>query len=177
MKAVLISIQPRWCEKIANGDKTDELRKNAPNLPAPFKCYIYQTRMMWTYPILRAFKLFDLADKLENGKGKVIGEFTCDKIEQVDVNNGKRLEKTTWVSLRDMWKYAHPKSMFDLKAWHISNLVIYDKPKPLSEFRRPCDNDLYCEECGMYSNNTGACGNAALQLTRAPQSWCYVQEV
>lgn len=29
-KAVLISIRPRWCEKIINGDKTIEVRKRAP---------------------------------------------------------------------------------------------------------------------------------------------------
>lgn len=175
MKAVLISIQPRWCEKIANGDKTDEIRKNAPTLPVPFKCYIYQTRMMWAYPILRALKLFDLVDKLEIGKGKVIGEFACDKIEQVDVNNIERLQKTSWVSSDDMWKYASPKSMFDLKAWHISDLVIYDEPKPLAAFRKTCVKDLHCESCGMYRNNTGVCGNAALTLSRPPQSWCYVE--
>ena len=28
MKAVLISIQPKWVEKIASGEKTIEVRKN-----------------------------------------------------------------------------------------------------------------------------------------------------
>lgn len=39
-KAVLISIQPKWCALIANGKKTIEIRKNKPNLETPFKCYI-----------------------------------------------------------------------------------------------------------------------------------------
>ncbi len=177
MKSVMISIQPKWCEKIAAGEKTDEIRKNSPKIETPFKCYIYQTRMIWSYPILRVLGLLFLVDKLEIGKGKVIGEFVCDKIEQIDVDNGKRIAKTSGVSLQAMWKYAEPKSMFDLKAWHISDLRIYDEPKPLSEFRRPCDNDLYCEECGMYSENRNRCGNGALQLTRPPQSWCYVEEL
>lgn len=30
MKSVLISIQPKWVEKIANGEKTIEVRKTAP---------------------------------------------------------------------------------------------------------------------------------------------------
>lgn len=30
MKSVLISIQPEWCEKIVNGEKTIEVRKTAP---------------------------------------------------------------------------------------------------------------------------------------------------
>ena len=40
-KAVLISIRPKWCEKIASGEKTIEVRKTRPKLQTPFKCYIY----------------------------------------------------------------------------------------------------------------------------------------
>lgn len=43
-KAVLISIRPKWCEKIARGEKTIEVRKNRPRLKTPFKCYIYCTK-------------------------------------------------------------------------------------------------------------------------------------
>nr|DAI55244.1 MAG TPA: helix-turn-helix domain-containing protein [Caudoviricetes sp.] len=41
MKAVLISIQPKWCELIASGKKTIEVRKTRPKIDTPFKCYIY----------------------------------------------------------------------------------------------------------------------------------------
>ena len=37
-KAVLISIKPQWCELIANGIKTLEVRKSRPKLETPFKC-------------------------------------------------------------------------------------------------------------------------------------------
>ena len=43
MQAVLISIQPGWCELIASGKKTVEVRKTMPLLPTPFKAYIYET--------------------------------------------------------------------------------------------------------------------------------------
>lgn len=43
MKSVLISIQPRWCELIASGKKTIEIRKTKPKLETPFKVYIYCT--------------------------------------------------------------------------------------------------------------------------------------
>ena len=56
-KAVLISIRPKWCEKIINGQKTIEVRKTRPKMDTPFKCYIYKC-----------------------GNGKVIGEFLCDEI-------------------------------------------------------------------------------------------------
>ena len=44
MKAVLISIQPKWCELIASGKKTVEVRKSRPKLETPFKVYIYCTQ-------------------------------------------------------------------------------------------------------------------------------------
>ena len=42
-KAVMLSIRPKWCEKIASGEKTIEVRKTKPKLETPFKCYIYCT--------------------------------------------------------------------------------------------------------------------------------------
>ena len=42
-KAVLISIQPKWCELIASGRKTIEVRKTKPKILTPFKVYIYCT--------------------------------------------------------------------------------------------------------------------------------------
>ena len=57
MKSVLISIKPQWCEKIASGEKTIEVRKTAPK-EVPFKAYIYSTK-----------------GKAQSGCCKVIGEF------------------------------------------------------------------------------------------------------
>lgn len=44
MKSVMISIKPKWCELIASGQKTIEVRKTAPKCDVPFKCYIYCTK-------------------------------------------------------------------------------------------------------------------------------------
>ena len=41
--------------------------------------------------------------------------------------------------------------------WHISNLIIYDQPRKIGEFRRICHNDLYCESCAMYYTHNGNC--------------------
>lgn len=43
MKSVLLSIKPKYCELIANGKKTVEVRKARPKIETPFKCYIYQS--------------------------------------------------------------------------------------------------------------------------------------
>ena len=50
-KAVLISIRPEWVEKIADGEKTLELRKTEPKLETPFKVYIYCTAGNLSYEV------------------------------------------------------------------------------------------------------------------------------
>ena len=54
-----------------------------------------------------------------------------------------------------------------LYAWHISNLVIYDKPKELSEFR------LY--DCGVKFED--GYPMPTREIKRPPQSWCYVEKL
>ena len=39
-KSVLISIRPKWCELIASGEKTIEVRKTRPKLETPFKGWV-----------------------------------------------------------------------------------------------------------------------------------------
>lgn len=64
-----------------------------------------------------------------------------------------------------------------LYAWHISDLVIYDKPRELSEFHKPCEDMRNClnkafRESGHSLNKCFDCG---CRITRPPQSWCYVE--
>ena len=83
MKAVLISIQPKWCELIASGKKTVEVRKTAPKLEPPFKCYIYCTKGKWIW----TGNVEDYGTLTTIGNGKVIGEFVCDKIEHIEIRH------------------------------------------------------------------------------------------
>lgn len=173
-KAVLISIRPQWCQKIASGEKTIEVRKTRPKLETPFKCYIY-----CTIDGIKKMPKDYIAESVE--RGKIIGEFTCDQIFPVNVfDNGsiqnwlfEHMERSclTYEELADYignGKTGH--------GWHISGMLIYDQPRELTAFRRLCPNDLYCEACAMYSNNNGICNNGALPLRRPPQSWCYAEE-
>lgn len=176
MKSVLISIHPEWCSQIENGLKTIEIRKSRPKISTPFKCYIYCASRE---------KPFDGG---YIGLRKVIGEFCCNDIEPITPYGGY------WAGL----KYDTPRTCYTdiiansklspekLKeylrfhkgyAWHISDLVIYDKPKELSEFRKHGFRTGYKI---VNDNRRGVvsvpftCENAPLQ--RPPQSWCYVQE-
>ena len=172
--AVMLSIRPKWAEKIARGEKTIEVRKTRPKLETPFKCYIYRTK--GTVPHI----INDKWEKMEVG-GTVIGEFTCDTIARVNIcgfwdDSGKQLDnqlEETCLTSEELCEYLGENVGY---GWHISGLKIYDAPKDLSEFRRACQNSWYCESCAMYWENNGTCGNESLQIKHAPQSWCYVEE-
>lgn len=185
-KAVMLSIRPKWCEKICSGEKTIEVRKTRPKLETPFKVYIYCTLPKYPH---EDFIATDYPKPQFYGGGKVIGEFTCDRIYKIDKDSTDFLFKAGGLSV---YKQAAEEkcglcvAMADGElygylghcqgyGWHISDLRIYDQPQKLTEFRRSCPNDLYCEACAMYSNN-GICNNGALPLRRPPQSWCYVEE-
>ena len=169
-EAVMLSIRPKWCEKIVSGEKTIEVRKTRPKMDTPFKCYIYETQGWWKRNGLRAFRL----------GGRVIGEFTCDRIDRLapanepygiyDIDDDYVLQ--TCLENGALWDYGHGTPLY---GWHISGLKIYNTPKELSEFRRACPNSWYCESCAMHRENNGTCGNESLQIKRAPQSWCYVE--
>lgn len=180
-KAVMISIRPKWCEKIVRGEKTIEVRKNRPKLETPFRVYIYRTK--GTVPHI----INDKWVQMEVG-GTVIGEFTCDRIYELETKapggsyyvkgesqpTTNDVARQSCLTLRDMHEYLKAAKGY---GWHISDLKIYDPLKELVEFRRVCVNDLYCESCAMYWNNGGNCGNESLHLKRPFQSWGYVEEL
>lgn len=180
MKAVLISIQPKWCELIASGKKTVEIRKTKPKLETPFKVYIYATKS-GDRLVLKSDKVFEISRAIT---GKVIGEFVCDWVKstalwRIKGNTGfcaKRTEreellpKMSCLSIEEIEKYAGSENRI-VYGWHISNLVIYDKPRELSEFKiigcKGCrDKDTY--HCKFHCKGER-------KLTRPPQSWCYVE--
>ena len=148
-KGILISIKPKWCELIASGKKTVEVRKARPKTATPFKCYIYCTK-----------DFYRKGDGYFQGKccGKVIGEFVCDKI-------------TEFYPTMDLNR---------LTSNHISDLVIYDEPKDIDVFKKPCLHD--CKNCEYWYSGSPIdyeppyCEWEDCVITRPPQSWCYVEE-
>ena len=81
-KAVMLSIRPKWCEKVASGEKTIEVRKTRPKLKTPFKAYIYCTMPDAKNPH-NILELHGADGKIRKANGKVIGEFTCDRIDRL----------------------------------------------------------------------------------------------
>ena len=177
-KAVLISIRPKWVEKIANGEKTIEVRKTKPKLDTPFKCYIYCT-LQGCNEFFRVDLGRDVAKwnrgKWADRKGNVIGEFICDRIyELAPLNHAPDdIEKQACLTREEIVNYLKGTGY----GWHISDLVIYDEPKELIEFHtwekcKSCSKSGYESTACIYDEN---CMIPAA-ITKAPQSWCYVEE-
>lgn len=124
MKSILLSIHPKWAEKIASGEKTIEVRKTVPKM-CPFKVYIYETRAK------------------PHGKGKVIGEFICYRVCKFEpyintcgtvtgyVHHMPAILGEDCLTWEEFHGYMKGKSGYD---WIISSLKIYNKPRELSEF-------------------------------------------
>ncbi len=203
MKSVLISIHPKWCDLIASGKKTIEVRKTRPKIETPFKCYIYETKARSDMPTF----VDEDGHVLYTGRGKVIGEFVCDCITPLYnvctddwrlLRGGlheieKQLVGMACLTEGELHEYASGRYCF---AWHISDLKIYDKPRELGEFAvadkeaiQQCEyreqsyyaftdtgyikNGFYCKKKDDWC--FGECKRKA--LTRPPQSWCYVEEL
>ena len=184
-KSVLLSVRPQYCKLIANGQKTIEVRKTRPKLETPFKCYIYCTHDKehtlfkdWIDPpfVTKEYNImngkgiknvFHDNRPWGNANGKVIGEFVCDSYIGWGVNPLDGLYMifpnelaATCLTGKDFEKYGNGKTLY---GWHISALQIYDKPRELSECHKPVmPMGLRYEEDA---------------ITRAPQSWCYVEEL
>lgn len=200
MKSVLLSTRPKWCEKIChkigtdkNGkpiyEKSIEVRKTKPSIPTPFKAFIYMTKKK---PYMLTFAG---NGKMRVHNGMVIGEFICDKVEEFSVGSLRSddIEKLACLSYSEMIDYFYKPEELDGKTrkygygWHISQLKIYDKPKELSEFRKPLDRvwGSYCSDycdpgCISFGSTDYSCNDYwdwEKGLTRPPQSWCYIQEL
>lgn len=180
-KAVLISIRPKWCEKIVNGEKTIEVRKTRPKLQTPFKCYIYCT-MDHPYISVSCGELDKLnyrTNTVGRCNGKVIGEFTCDQTFPINVFDNGSIQNWLFEHMeRSCLAYEELAGYIGNgktgHGWHISGLLIYDQPRELSEFQRATDP---CDSChAEYTWECTDCKKLGGDIKRPPQSWCYVEE-
>ena len=204
-KAVLLSVRPEWCSRIFSGWKTVEIRKTRPaSLKEPFKCYIYCTKgtkfFCWKavdhlYFDDRSHNLFD-----RRVDGMVVGEFICDDIRRIgpeycvvkeDIESAISGSLLTVPQVKDYAGWKSGMSYADLKdlyGWHISDLKIYDQPRKFVDFLPNCrfgeDGEceyrrVYCEHQNYDYNPDGSVNVVCCdkRVQKAPQSWCYVQEM
>lgn len=99
-RAVLISIQSEWVDKILSREKINEVRKTIPKCKLPCKVYIYCTKPKKPYYARGCFVssneflfkhknniwLSNIFHGLENAdylNGKVVAEFTLNKVDKI----------------------------------------------------------------------------------------------
>ena len=133
----------------------------------PFKCYIYQT---CSGKVGAGLFLADGSEIMEKSvkNGTVIGEFVCNKFipycSARPILDAETIETQACLTRIEVWEYCPAGNPI---GWHITDLVIYDKPKLLSDFNQ-------CHQCGYMGVCNDKCWNP---LQRPPQSWCYVEEL
>lgn len=170
--SVLISIRPRWCEKIISGEKTVEVRKTRPKIKTPFRCHIYCTRGQpdLNIPISQETLMRDWLEtgsmqslNCPRGNGKVIGEFTCDEIFCVPEGGviPSFLLRNACLTANEIYDYLGEKTGF---FWRISDLKIYDGA---------AGTGRSSPVCWTLKNGYGA---QLWRIDRAPQDWCYMKE-
>lgn len=188
MKDLIMSLKPYWYYLICEYIKVIECRKAKPmdiSWSGKVHCYMSKDKRSFN----RIPKEFQ--EKYKAHLGKVGMRFVSDEIKIITNTFDETLQKQTCLSGSEMRSYANGR---DIYGWHISDLKIYDKPKELKEFRKPCvDKYQYCQGCrygsviippdeeeyalyhgGYYDNIDTVCHN---YVTRPPQSWGYVEEL
>lgn len=177
MVGALYSINRPHTDNIRSRTKLWEIRISKPNIPVPFPAFIYET-------------------KRNGGCGKVIGEFTCDEIKNIDIpypawnrDYLKPVLEQSCLTYQELHDYGG--SGNTVYGLHISDLKIYDKPKELSEFYSVCNKYNQLQKSFPTINEPVKCKccryryiiNCFLKcridgkkpLTRPPLSWCYVE--
>lgn len=176
MRSILMSIQPKWCELIASGKKTIEVRKTAPK-EVPFKVLIYCSKTKTKHfengkPTMYAYDWADFGNK----KGKVIGEFICDRVYMVYNPRVGLVDvvdcKMSQLSAKEMFEYGGNKPLYGL---HITALKVYDKPRELGEFRGYCAKKEKCYKDVVRHCNDTHFDWKCNKVTRPPQSYMYVE--
>ena len=117
------------------------------------------------------------------------GEFICDRIYELETRSPggsyyvkgedqpttNDVARQSCLTLKDMHEYLQSKVGY---GWHISGLKIYDTPKELTEFHtwkkcKSCSKSGYESTACIYDENC----MVPVAITKAPQSWCYVEEL
>lgn len=178
MKEVLASLKPYYYYLVGEGIKTIEVRKNMPKASDwDNEVLFYMSKDVKSFAKIPK----EFQEKYRKHFGKVGIQFVCDKIDEInpcyefysdgyDIDDDMLAE--TCLTRTKLYSYGGGKTLY---GWHISNLKIYDKPKELNDFCKPCKiTPPTCDDrCEYYSDYSGVCMN---YVNRPPESWFYVEK-
>ena len=179
MKSVIASLKPYFYYLVGEGIKKIEVRKSEPKADDwNRETYFYMSKDEKSFTKIPK----EYQDKYRKHFGKVGLKFVCDRIDRYYANNMgwySYPQEETCLWCDEIANYGKGKTLY---GWHISDLKIYDKPKELSKFYRPCPEyyssyeDGCCAEMCVF-HEEGYCKQFCLPITRPPQSWCYCKEL
>lgn len=171
---ILASIKPYYYYLIAEEIKKIEVRKSAlKNLPQDIAFYMSKDEKSFA----RIPKEFQ--EKYRKHFGKVGMRVVCDKVDEYTFSHYEAEYRVTHIEQDamclnhpDLIRYGKGKPLY---GWHISDLKIYEQPKPIMQFYKPCPIKIKnCPVCELYSTYTGCCMN---NIIRPPQSYMFVEEI
>lgn len=193
MKSIMISIKPKWCAKIMNGNKTIEVRKNKALASSIQKLidengyaeiYVYCSKDNKGYLTEYCGKetnehlywSFDLG-KANGLNGKVLFKFRCYNVEEVKFTENewhgtkeipalKVLDKSC-LTYQEITNYLNGTGY----AICISDLEIFDKPKELNELKHYKKFVSY-----DYTYTKKYIDWELRPLTKAPQNMVYIED-
>ena len=192
MRDILISLKPYYYYLIGENIKKVEVRKSYPKAEDWSKrAWFYMSRDEKSFAKIPK----EFQEKYRKHFGKVGMRFVCDKIDywqhnwKPDIMHIEDMSELSCVSVYNLIAYSN-KGNDILYALHITDLVVYDKPRELSEFYTEGDCDcMNCKKCYWFDRGNGYnvendC-NLAYKcvelhksfkpIIRPPQSFCYIE--
>lgn len=175
MKAIMISIKPEFVAKILKREKTIEIRKTKPLYLNPdTEVYIYCTKGPYIGHLSNRYV------------GKVVAKFTLNKVEEIRLNLAARFFTKSFIekeilersclSQKELEDYLLVKggcyNCLCGYAWHIDKLDVFHEPRELSSFLVKSHKVSGVDREGKEKTFT-----ILKPIVRAPQSWCYVEEL
>lgn len=199
MKAIMISIKPKWCAKIMNGEKIIEVRKNKALANAIQKLidengyadiYVYCTKEV--QGLYWAGKWIAISQKEtvpSHRVGKVVFKFRCYKVEEIEQGY------TQGETMFDWYEGLRTKTIDKFNLLKLSCLAEDELKKYLDYWTKKTyygyaihisNLEIFDEPKELWDFETtkqhlvGVIGQTQpifqnIRLTKAPQNFCYVE--
>lgn len=187
MRVVLASLKPYYYYLVGEGIKVLEIRKNMPKSNDWDKqVFFYMSKDEKSFAAIPK----EYQEKYRKHFGKIGLKFVCDYIDELHEYELTPQGKHSLYEKAKLDLFIHQSCMDyghlsvyrqnlpyyrPLYGWHITNLVIYDQPKELSEFINYNKHKI-CLEQNCFGADCYICPNNAI-VTRPPQSYMYVEEL
>ena len=184
MRKVLASLKPYYYYLVGEGIKKIEVRKDMPKASDwDNEVLFYMSKDEKSFAKIPK----EFQEKYRKHFGKVGMQFICDKVERLEehIEQGglyyilsdtfnEQAQLDNW----ELHDYGKGKTLY---GWHISDLKIYDRPRELSDFYRECKKPCKPNKGKILCITTkslkmNGC-NGKIPLTRAPQSWQYIEDL